>query len=202
MLSLKPRPSDQQIIAAIEPTPLVQKALGDLATRNAEQRLVIVQRLAAVEKDAERNAPKLAKDLAEATTELRRAEAALLAAARKVHAAQSAKSSAGFAFGREHDELEHQLVLGAAPELAAFIREVSDELNNPPQPNVIDTQVSRNAVTGRREKVEVTNLESIYSRLKALRAAAEKAKLMQLDADQSDVSERLARLRSSLPSIT
>lgn len=192
--------SSAKVLQALGSSKIVAEAVAAADAKLATRRELLARDMAKLERDAERDFPKLNAAVETVAQEQRDAEAALWKIKLNGDAALSARSAASFTFTREHSALERELIATAAPEITDFITEIWAQLQNPPTPT-LGYDVVKNPITGKREELRSSNVAAIYNRLTALRAAAEKAEAMRLEPDQSNIVERLAHLRSTLPGI-
>ncbi len=188
-----------RIVDALMPHPVVQAALAEDQRQKTEARRAVAERLAAITAAAAKSLPKSRAALDVAKAELVRAEKALLGARAKVQRLQQEASNTSFAFTREHDALEQQLIAGADPAILVFIDEMRSIVERPPQVTMTESRIDVHPVTGRRQEVRETNFAAIQRYLEAVREAISQAEALRLLPDQTDIEARLAQLRTSLP---
>jgi hypothetical protein len=195
---------DQRLLELLKGSPIMKDALSAETARIAARRKELVGTLSAQNAKAEREWPVYTAATEKAIKELRAAESAVRAASAKAFQAQNARSDASSQHTRVVDEIEAELRRTSHPEIALF---KTDMLNELERTRRIDGRtlgtVSINPVTGAR-KVTGDNgaaRRSILARIDGIREAIVTADAMQLEADQSKVSERLYELRLSLPAV-
>jgi hypothetical protein len=179
----------------------VRKAQSDAAARTLTERVVRVAELSRLERDAERDFPKLRAAADAAMADFVAAEKAL-APARAKHAAAAARlSTASFAFTNEHDRLEQELRATASLEISLFVTWAWTEWEANAKALSGHSAIARHVVTRERRSVGASNLKSITARRAALREAIVVAEAMLFEPDQAGVSARLEQLRQALPAI-
>jgi multidrug efflux pump subunit AcrA (membrane-fusion protein) len=181
-------------------------AEAEAAERLAERKRQAA-RLAELDKKAETTYAKDEKALAEASAELQAARAAVQQAEQKFLSLRAARTAASFRLTAERDELERALKESSSPLIAEFISWCWDEqrrirvmkFGSLPTPEIINLVTGRVAI---KTDAEPSLPELARRRMEALRDAVAEAEPLHLLADQSDIGERLTKLRTSLPEIS
>jgi len=181
---------------------VLKEAREEAAAQLLAKRKGLAAELRKLEREAEKEFPKLRTAVEAAAAEVHAAESVLDLAREKYRAAASAVSAGSFGHSRSRDELELELRATAAPEIDAFIRSAWEEWESLAKQASTSMEISRHRVTGRRREVGSSNTASINARRQALRhviAAAEELKLEPIE--PASIPARLAKLRDELPSV-
>lgn len=193
--------SPTTLLTALDGHKVAREAYAVIDDAVAQRRHAVAARMAEVEREAEETFKREHEAIDKAVADLRKAEAAVLAASHVAQHAQAVRSGSSARITAEHDKLERELIATAAPQIAEFLQWVHDELCSRPNPVEIERAIETNKTTGRKSQTVRTNAASIHARLRALREAKAAAEELQLIADQSDVEAQLQRLRDSIPAI-
>jgi hypothetical protein len=177
-------------------------AAGD---RTAAERKALVDRLAAVEVEANAEMPKLHDALLKAADKVRAAQERLQAATAGLSSAATAKLSASVTFDRCRDDLRQQLRAGAdnatIDAFRSWLLDQRDAARHSPIESVT-VGALRNEITGKRQSARIaTNKASIDARLSAILDAYRTLDDLRLIADQREVARRIDAIKSSLPAI-
>jgi hypothetical protein len=189
---------DRTILDRIIQTAKAQEAPHVLAFRKTT-----AEKLAKIEAAAEVSFPKLriARDKANAA-----ASAAEIEWRKACDAAQQAQrdlGSASHTHSAEQLKLEAQLIETAAPDIAMFLSDMRDEIEQSFKKFAFHNSVETvNHITGKKADATVNNRASVMARQEAIRDAQAAAEAMRLEPDQSTVPARLQKLRNTLPAIS
>lgn len=191
-----------ELLAALRDAPVVRKAVEDKSAAVANRRKELAADLEKLERQAAKDYDDQNSQIAAAQEAVRAVEQALQAARAKLSQANAARTTASFTYDRQRSEIETELVAGAHPAIATFIEWCRDEWHRAQRtPIVVESDVVKNKVTGRKVETRTTNHSTIVERIDALRAAITEAEDLRLQADQTSVPSQLDALRANLPVI-
>ncbi len=193
--------SAADILDAIRESPPIAAALGEAESQRVARRQAKLDRLAAIDRDAAGQFPKLIKDTSDAVAAQRRAEAALVVAKQKVDVAMAARLDFTVQTERERRQLQAELRAGAdGQSISAFAEWIEDSIQAAAR-SVRVPVVERSEVGAETVITVTSNVGSINSRCTALRAARDEVEALRLVADQSSVPSRIAALKAGIPPI-
>jgi hypothetical protein len=192
-----------KVLELVANTPAIRKALAESDAAVLEHRKQLSSDMAALDRKMSKAYPAMEEAVTAAVVARDAAKKALIEAERKLAQASVQKMNASFRYQTDRDAIEHELRSSSSPLLAEFISEMHDALQETRKSFYVDREViHRNPVTGTVRRSQASNAAEVNSRLAAIDAAVETAKALQLDPQQSEVTAKLAKLRSSLPSVT
>ncbi|WP_165220362.1 hypothetical protein [Affinirhizobium pseudoryzae] len=195
-------PGAAETLALLQGSSVVQKAKAEKALRLAEERKVAVQLRDKLDIQRE-------KHFHQKTLDLKKQADVVQAAERALHDAKVAYGElfrkhmwVGQDLDHQFDELTRQLLQSYDPAIDLFTSDMRDELDKAHRSTRVSQEiVERHPVTGKISRRFESNFESVNQRIAAIRDAMDAAERMKLEADQSNISERLQLLRNELPAV-
>jgi len=193
----------QKFLDALQAHPIGKEIKNTAQAETIAARKKLIEALAANEAKADKAFPLLAKAVDTAVAKVRAAEKALQAANEDLWKANQAKSNASFDHTGERHRIEALLSDTEYYEtITEFQREMRNGQDDARKQFDFHNEVIVNALTGATTHRGYDNRASVDARISAMRAAIDQAEALRLIADQSNVPERLAAIRSSLPKVS
>jgi hypothetical protein len=196
--------SEFEALAALAHQPSTQKLVAEDHARIVAERQARVDRIAALDAQAEVAWPKAQTAVTTASAKVREAERRLREANEALAAANAADSTASYAYTRARQAEEAALIAGAdTVTIEAWQRELLDEFDRLRRPGVViaGETIERHPVTRKAIRRGFSNAASVRARLLALRDAFEASDLLKLEPDQARLPALIAELRAALPTV-
>jgi hypothetical protein len=190
-------------LAAIRKSPEGLKISAAAAAATLARRKGLADELRSINERAAKEWPKAFAASEEAAKAVRAAEKALREANAKLAAANNVRFEVSDVYTRRRAELEAGLAESASPLIAVFEQEMLGEMVRLRLPGMIELRdnSTKNEITGVISRGQISNVESINTRLRACMMAIERSRDMQLQPDHSSVPAALDALRAGLPKI-
>ncbi len=198
------KPNEIEVLAALARRPDVQKTVADDHARIVAERQARVDRIAALDAQAEVAWPKAQAAIKTASAKVREAERRLREANEALAAANAADSTASYAYTRARQAEEAALIAGAdGATIEAWQRELLDDIDKLRRPGAIiaGETIERHPVTRKAIRRGFSNVASVRARLLALRDAFEASGELALAPDQATLTAKIAALREALPKV-
>ena len=174
-----------QVVELLRQTPAAKEALAGRDAELVNDRRGLVSELRKLERDAEREAPKLAAALEAATTSLLDAEKALASARARLTAVQGRRSAASAEYDGARQRIEVLLREGADNDaIDGFRCDMLDELELTRKLIAAIEVTLPNRVTGRSVRETRSNSASVNARCQSIMRAMEAADALRLEPDQ------------------
>jgi hypothetical protein len=203
-LNAAAKTSEFEALAALARQPSTQKLIAEDHARIVAERQARVDRIAALDAQAEVAWPKAQAAIKTASAKVREAERRLREANEALATANAADSTASYAYTRARQAEEAALIAGAdGATIEAWQRELLDEIDRLRRPGAIiaGEERGRHPVTRRATIRRFSNAASVRARLLALRDAFEASDLLKLEPDQARLPAIIAALREALPKV-
>jgi hypothetical protein len=191
-------------LTALARSPAALKQLEDQHAKNVADRQSLNDRIAELDRSAEKTWPAGQLAIETAAKKVRAAERSLRESNDALAKAHTESFNASQAYTRERMAAEGALIEGAdLATIAKWKDESLAELNRLQKPGIIVTNVvvSRSEATGKSIKSGVSNMASIVARMKAVSAAYHDADLLKVLPDQRQLPVVIAQIRASWPAI-
>jgi hypothetical protein len=188
-----PQLDTSKFIEELKASPLGKQIAREVAERGIGGREQLAEEIAAIAVESAAMHPKELDEIESARRALLAAEQEYLRRLNYHASLCKGKMAADASRRLRRDRLEDQLVKGASPLLDQFITWCLDESEETRKAN----RTSR--VSKYMAEDVATNSPSVKVRCEALLAAINAAREMKLDPDQTDVAERIAAIKVSLP---